>query len=37
MMLDMVDDPDGLHRMMAFLRDGHLARLDYLEQMGCSA
>ena len=30
-MLDMVDDPDGLHRLMAFLRDGHLARLDFLE------
>jgi hypothetical protein len=33
-MLDMVDNLDGLHRMMAFLRDGHLARLDFLEQCG---
>jgi hypothetical protein len=31
-MYDMVDHPDDLHRMMAFLRDGHLARLDTLEQ-----
>jgi hypothetical protein len=33
-MLDMLDDPDGLHRIMAFLRDGHLARLDFLESNG---
>ena len=26
MMYDMVDDPDELHRLMAFLRDGHLAQ-----------
>ena len=33
-MYDMVDCPDGLHQLMAFLRDGHLARLDFLEQNG---
>ena len=32
MMLDMYDHPDGLHRIMSYLRDGHLARLDFLEQ-----
>ncbi len=31
-MLDMVDHPDELRQLMAFLRDGHLARLDWLEQ-----
>jgi len=34
MMLDMLDGPDNLHRIMAFLRDGHLARLDSLESSG---
>jgi hypothetical protein len=33
-MLDMSDHPDELHRLMAFLRDGHLARLDFLERRG---
>jgi len=33
-MLDMADHPDELHRLMAFLRDGHMARLDYLESEG---
>ena len=33
-MYDMFDHPDGLHRLMAFLRDGHQARLDFLEQNG---
>jgi len=33
-MLDMFDNPDGLHRLMAFLRDGFLARLNYLEENG---
>jgi hypothetical protein len=33
-MYDMVDRPDALHSLMAFLRDGHLARLDYLEERG---
>lgn len=31
-MLDMYDHPDELHQLMAFLRDGHLAKLDFLEQ-----
>jgi hypothetical protein len=34
MMLDMIDYPDELHRLMAFLRDGTLAKLDFLEQNG---
>jgi hypothetical protein len=33
-MYDMVDQPEALHRTMAFLRDGHLAKLDTLEQNG---
>jgi hypothetical protein len=33
-MYDMTDHPAELHRVMAFLRDGTLARLDYLEQHG---
>ncbi|MEN3203138.1 MAG: hypothetical protein ABDK87_05350 [Atribacterota bacterium] len=31
-MLDMYDHPQELHRLMAFLRDGHLAKLDFLEK-----
>ncbi len=31
---DMYDNPEGLHRLMAFLRDENLARLDYLESQG---
>lgn len=31
-MFDMYDHPDELHRLMAFLRDGHLAKLDHLEE-----
>lgn len=34
MMLDMANSPDALHRLMAFLRDGTMARLDYLEREG---
>ncbi|MFZ4397925.1 MAG: hypothetical protein ACOYOU_20125, partial [Kiritimatiellia bacterium] len=34
MMLDMYDEPENLNRIMAFLRDGHLAKLDFLEQNG---
>ena len=34
MWLDFYDHPDGVHRLMAFLRDENLARLDYLEQNG---
>ena len=33
-MFDMTDHPNELHRLMAFLRDGTLARLDTLEQNG---
>ena len=33
-MLDMYDRPEGLHRLMAFLRDGHMAKLDFLEKNG---
>jgi hypothetical protein len=33
-MYDMLDHPNDLHRLMAFLRDGHLARLDFLEHQG---
>lgn len=31
-MFDMYDHPDELHRLMQILRDGHLAKLDYLEE-----
>jgi hypothetical protein len=34
MMYDMLDHPDELHRLMAFLRDGHMAKLDFLQQNG---
>jgi hypothetical protein len=34
MMYDMVDQPEQLHRAMAFLRDGHLDKLDWLERNG---
>jgi hypothetical protein len=37
LMLDMLDSPDELKHLMAFLRDGHLAKLDYLEQHGLLA
>ncbi len=33
-MYDMVDCPDEVHQLMAFLRDGHAARLDFLEKNG---
>lgn len=33
-MWDMVDCPDNLHKLMAFLRDGHLAMLDHLQENG---
>ena len=32
LMLFMCDDPDGLHRLMAFLRDDHIALLDWVEK-----
>lgn len=31
-MMDMYDHPDELHRLMSILRDGHLAKLDFLEE-----
>jgi hypothetical protein len=31
MMLDMFDHPEELHHLMGFIRDGNLARLDWLE------
>jgi hypothetical protein len=34
MMYDMFDHSDELHKLMGFLRDGHLAKLDYLEENG---
>jgi hypothetical protein len=33
-MYDMVDAPDELHQLMGILRDGHLAKLDWLEEQG---
>ncbi len=33
-MIDMYDNPEGLHRLMAFLRDGHMKKLDFLEKEG---
>jgi hypothetical protein len=33
-MLDMYDYPDELHKLMEILRDGNLARLDFLESNG---
>ena len=34
LMLDMYDNPDWVHRLMAFLRDGTLHKLDFLEKNG---
>ena len=34
MMYDISDRPDNLHRLMVFLRDGYLTKLDFLEQGG---
>lgn len=31
-MMDMYDHPKELHELMAFLRDGHVRKLDFLEQ-----
>jgi hypothetical protein len=33
-MYDMLDHPAELHKLMAFLRDGHMAELTYLEDNG---
>lgn len=34
LMLFMYDDPEGLHRLMAFLRDDNIAYMKWLEQEG---
>jgi hypothetical protein len=34
LMLLMYDNPEGLHRLMAFLRDDHLAFVEWLEREG---
>jgi hypothetical protein len=34
LMLDMYDNPDGVHKLMAFLRDGMLQKLNFLEDSG---
>ncbi len=34
LMMAMYDNPAGLHRLMAFLRDDHLAFIDWLEREG---
>ena len=31
-LLDMIDHPDGVHRLMAFLRDAYQDRLEFLEE-----
>lgn len=31
-LMDFIDQPEGLHKVMAFLRDGTLERLDFLER-----
>jgi len=36
-MFDMMDHPEELKQLMAFLRDGHLAKLDFLESNGLLA
>lgn len=36
-MMDMYDNEEWIHKMMAFLRDGTLAKLDYLEANGLLA
>ncbi|UCG00262.1 MAG: hypothetical protein JSV89_22025 [Spirochaetaceae bacterium] len=37
LMLDMYDHPQWIHRTMAFLRDGTLKKLDFLEEHGLLA
>ncbi|MBN2377561.1 MAG: hypothetical protein JXD22_14270 [Sedimentisphaerales bacterium] len=36
-MMDMYDQPEWMHTMMAFMRDGTLAKLDFLEANGLLA
>jgi hypothetical protein len=33
-MYDLMDNPDEVHQLLTILRDGHLAKLDFLEQNG---
>ncbi len=33
-MLDMYDHPEELHELMAFIRDGHLRKLEFLQSSG---
>ena len=35
MMYDMIDRPQGVHLLMAFLRDAYVAKLDFLEETAC--
>jgi len=37
MLMDFIEYPEDMHRLMSFLRDGTLARLDFLEQNGLLA
>lgn len=34
LMIDMIDDPDGLHKLMAWFRDEHMHFIDQYEQLG---
>jgi hypothetical protein len=34
LMLDMYDEPDALHRLMAYMRDDHLRLIDFCEREG---
>jgi len=34
MMFDMQDEPENLHKLMSILRDGTIARIEYLEENG---
>lgn len=36
-MLDLCDQPEWVHRMMAFMRDGNLRKIDFLEENGLLA
>jgi hypothetical protein len=37
LMIDMCDQPEAVHKLMAFLRDGTLYKLDFLEKHGLLA
>ena len=34
LMIDMIDDPDGLHKLMTWFRDEHMHFIDQYEQLG---